>query len=245
MIETPFDIYLVGGAVRDEIMGRPIKDNDFTCECKSFDEMYDFVNNISERIYDIPNAEFNLCLRARFHKEPFLLNGQSYTGDLDFACCRKEVGYSDGRHPDVVTIGTLKEDLSRRDFCMNAIARVPGTKRYIDPYHGRRDIKNELIRCVGDPNIRFQEDALRIVRALRFSVTLGFNIDIATNAAMGDLANLKRLSGVSIDRRRDELQKMFKADTILALEALNHHNDLMWSLFDDTDLWLNPTNKKR
>ena len=132
---------------------------------------------------------------------------------------RSEKGYADHRHPDNITWGkTIEEDLSRRDFTINAIAL--NGKTIIDPYNGQKDIEAKIIRAVGDPNQRFSEDSLRMMRAVRIASELGFMIDQITAKAI--LTNAQLLKKISAERIRDELMRLlaspFAADGILLLK---------------------------
>jgi poly(A) polymerase/tRNA nucleotidyltransferase (CCA-adding enzyme) len=128
---------------------------------------------------------------------------------IEVTTYRAETTYSDKRHPDAVKFGvSLKEDLVRRDFTVNALA-FDGTT-LVDEFEGRRDISRRLIRAVGDPNERFGEDALRMMRAVRFSAELGFRIHPATWNAI--INNLNGLDVISKERVRDELMKIVASD---------------------------------
>ena len=152
-----YKTYLVGGAVRDEILGKPNKDLDYVMLAPSFDAMRGALLDAGCKIF-IEKPEY-LTIRAN---HPIL-------GSVDFACARADGNYSDGRRPDSTDITSdLVKDLSRRDFTMNAILREPETGHVIDFFDGIADAKAGLIRCVGDPAARFREDGLRILRALRF-----------------------------------------------------------------------------
>lgn len=119
---------------------------------------------------------------------------------------RTDGGYSDHRHPDAVSfVGDLETDLGRRDFTINAIA-VTADGEIVDPYHGIEDIEQRIIRCVGSPAKRFEEDALRMLRAFRFSSRLGFEIEPGTRAAIYECAPLAK--NLSAERVRDELEKI-------------------------------------
>lgn len=220
--------YKVGGCVRDEIIGRNSKDIDFSVEASSYDEMKNEILRIGGTIY-LETPKF-LTIRANI---PGI-------GTTDYVLCRKDGTYSDGRHPDKVEIGNIYSDLSRRDFTMNAIAKYNGT--YIDPHGGIEDISQKIIRCVGSPKKRFTEDGLRILRAFRFAITLGFKLDkeICYFLYDSDLKGL--LSGISKERIREELFKMFKADTISSFRALDGFG--MSFLFAG-ELWLKPTMEQR
>ncbi len=182
-----FELYAVGGSVRDILMGRPTKNWDFTTSA------------IPEQILKLfPDAFYdNVFGTVGIPME----NGEVY----EITTFRTERGYSDRRHPDQIIWGqSLEEDLSRRDFTIGAIA-FDG-KNFIDPYHGQEDIKAKLIRAVGDPQTRFSEDALRLLRAVRIATELEFLIEPVTFQAMKDNALL--INRVSGERIRDELFKI-------------------------------------
>lgn len=123
---------------------------------------------------------------------------------------RTENGYSDGRRPDSVSFaGCLDEDLRRRDFTVNALALDLKNQRIIDLFDGAGDLKRKLIRCIGSPRERFQEDALRLLRAVRFASRLGFEIDPPTFEAMTEAA--PSVKKISAERIRDELTKIMKS----------------------------------
>jgi tRNA nucleotidyltransferase (CCA-adding enzyme) len=181
--------FVVGGAVRDLLMGREPHD------------------------YDVAtNAKPNEVLRVFPHTYATGLKHGTVTVhagemDIEVTTFRADQGCADGRHPDeVVFVDDIEQDLARRDFTMNALALNPTTGTIVDPFGGERDINNLLIRAVGDPHLRFTEDGLRCLRAVRFMVTLGFNLDEATKAAIP--AHLDILRKVSAERVRDELCKM-------------------------------------
>jgi len=200
------DFYLVGGSVRDTLLGRPIKDRDYVVLTEmSFDELATEMERAGATIF-VRKPEF-LTLRARFNKEVF---------DVTFP--RVDGKYKDGRRPSVVTpANSLKQDAARRDFTINAMyLNTSGV--VIDFYDGRKDLEQKVIRAVGDPNERFKEDYLRILRAVRFACTLGFSIDDATMVAM--LAHIDGLETISTDRIREEVNRSLAADserTILLL----------------------------
>ncbi len=222
-------IYQVGGSVRDQIMGRKSNDIDYAVEASSYDEMREFILEQSGSIF-LETPQY-VTIRAK-------LKGEA----CDFTLCRKESGYSDNRHPDIIEPGTILEDLSRRDFTMNAIAIDADTGEYIDPYNGIEDIQNQLIRTVGLPSVRFIEDGLRVLRAIRFSITLGFTLSPLIDSI---LENQHLLDNISVDRIREELTKMFKHDTIKSLILLNFLN-INKRLFNErTNIWLMPTNTKK
>lgn len=195
-----YDIYAVGGSVRDMLMDRPTHGWDFT------------TNATPEEILKLfPDS---------FYDNQFGTVGIKIPDDIyEVTTYRSEKGYKDHRHPDVIAWGTsLPEDLSRRDFTINAIAY--DGKEFIDPYHGQEDLKNKIIRAVGEPNARIEEDALRMMRSVRIASELGFMIEPATLAAIKKNAHL--ISDISAERVRDELLRIlaspFAADGILLLK---------------------------
>lgn len=195
-------VYEVGGCVRDAIIGRESKDIDFSVEVESFDAMRDEIVARGMTIF-VENPEF-VTIRARDNE-----TRETY----DFVMCRKDGAYSDGRRPDEVTPGTLMDDLSRRDFTMNAIAKDEAGN-IIDPFGGVADIEAGIIRAVGDPRERFAEDGLRVARAIRFAIVFGFTIAADTFAAMNEDRAIEALGSVAIERIREEMEKAFRADTI-------------------------------
>jgi tRNA nucleotidyltransferase/poly(A) polymerase len=150
---------------------------------------------------------------------------------------RSESDYSDGRRPDSVHFSTtLSEDLKRRDFTMNALALDPLTHELIDEHDGISDIRAKIIRTIGDPRERFNEDGLRTVRACRFTATLGFSIEPKTYEAIKDPLIQERSLGVATERFTDELWKGFKAhETSRMLSALQN-TGLLDKFFTSLDL---------
>jgi len=188
--ERGFESYFVGGCVRDMLMGVDPKD------------------------WDIATAAVPQQVKAAFQNFPVLEMGIKHgtvtvlidREPLEITTFRRDVGYSDHRHPDTVVFAeTIEEDVSRRDFTMNALAFDP-ERGIIDYFDGVGDIKKQTVRCVGEANYRFNEDALRILRALRFSSVLGFRIDLKTTAAIRQSRELLR--SVSAERITIELTKL-------------------------------------
>lgn len=187
--DAGFDCFVVGGSVRDLLLEREVGDWDFT------------TNATPEEIIEIfPDS---------FYDNRYGTVGVKVDGEIfEITPFRKEGKYSDLRHPDKIEWAkTLDEDLARRDFTINAIAL--GVK-IIDPFGGQEDLKKKIIKAVGDPEKRFQEDALRLMRAVRIATQLGFSIEEKTWAAMWNNAAL--LKNISSERIRDELIKIISAD---------------------------------
>ncbi len=188
--DAGFSAFVVGGAVRNMIMGKPVNDWDITTSALPEETSRVFSEN---RVIETGLKHGTVTVR---------INGES----LEITTFRIEKGYSDRRRPDeVLFTDDLEADLSRRDFTCNAIAYNPDCG-LVDCFGGREDIENRVIRCVGDPDKRFNEDALRILRALRFSSVLGFGIDKATSESI--IENYRLLSYVSRERIFAELSKL-------------------------------------
>lgn len=234
-------MYEVGGYVRDEIMGRKSNDVDFSVVLDDTDLVNEFENPFVAMHAELLKQGFKVFLltpehftiRAQFPRgRTYNDRGHNYgTNVADFVLARKEGKYTDGRRPDSVEIGTLEDDLARRDFTMNAIAKDK-SGNYIDPFNGQADINKRIIRAVGDPFERLTEDALRAVRALRFSVVLGFAIEPALAFALQSAEVLHRVEHViSDDRISAELSKMFRYDTVASVLALSKYPALTRAMF--------------
>jgi putative nucleotidyltransferase with HDIG domain len=199
-----YEAYLVGGCVRDLLMGVKPKDYDVT------------TNATPEEIIAL--------FPKTFYENTFGTVGVVTCGeDLGTVCSdetvkivevtpyRLESTYSDNRHPDEVKWSqSLLDDLGRRDFTVNSMAYNPVTHEIIDPYNGQEDIQNKVICAVGDANTRFNEDALRLMRAIRFMSQLDFDIESVTRESVETKANL--LENISRERVRDEFIKLVMTD---------------------------------
>lgn len=183
-----FEAYAVGGCVRDSILGRQPDDWDITTSAKP-----EQVKALFKRTIDTGIAHGTVTVmqkRTGFEVTTYRIDGE----------------YEDARHPkDVTFTASLEEDLKRRDFTINAMA-YNETDGLVDIFHGMEDIGKKVIRCVGDPAERFTEDALRMMRAVRFSAQLGYEIEEGTRRAMMRLAD--SLSKISTERIRTELVKL-------------------------------------
>lgn len=239
---TNATLYLVGGAVRDHYRDAKSKDIDFAVEADSFDDMRDYLN---ERDFEIfTESERYFTIRARAPKGKFQFgNFDMSNTTFDFTLTRKERDYTDGRHPDIVEMGDIYDDLSRRDFTMNAIA-IDSKGKTIDPFNGVDDIYYSTIKCVGGTE-RLVEDGLRIIRALRFNVQLGFLFDSEVHDFMYEPEAVDALRKVSQDRVRQELAKALKIDPMATLRLLNTYHKLGSLIFDEMGIWLEPTSKNK
>jgi len=192
--KTGFKIYLVGGAVRDLLMGKEVKDWDFTTDAKP-DEI---LKVFPDGFYD--NKFGTVGIPSKHLQDKI----------MEITTMRKESDYKDHRHPfKIIWTDKIKEDLARRDFTVNAIA-LNSNGDIVDPYDGQQDIKDKIIKAVGEPNTRFKEDALRLIRAIRFAAQLNFEVDPKTFAAIKQNAQLIR--EVANERIRDELFKLLASD---------------------------------
>lgn len=186
-----YEAYAVGGCVRDSILGIPPED-------------WDLTSNASRETLEalFPDA-------AIINKKLGVMRITEGEVTADIAAYRIDGEYKDYRRPEtVVFTKEIGEDLRRRDFTMNAIAVSPG-RGVVDPFRGRADIEGKLIRGIGDPRLRFEEDALRILRAIRFAAQLDFEIDHETLQAMKEKAAL--LKHISFERIREEFTKTITA----------------------------------
>ena len=190
--------YVVGGCVRDSILGKEPHDWDICTPALASELLVEF----EERGYRvIPTGLQHGTITVH-------LNDNNY----EITTFRRDGEYSDGRHPDTVEFTSdLIYDLERRDFTINAMA-YNSEEGLVDPYCGYEDIQDRRIRCVGNPDDRFQEDGLRILRALRFSVQLNFFIDEFTERSMLD--NKELINNISIERINSEFVKMINAEYI-------------------------------
>lgn len=196
--KSGYQIYIVGGAVRDLLMHQAVHDWDFTTDATP------------EQILKLYPDGFN--------DNKFGTVGVKVDDEIfEITTMRKEGVYEDSRHPVAVSwTKNLEEDLARRDFTINAMALG---KDIIDPYDGQTDIKKGLIRCVGDPNKRFREDALRLIRAIRIASQLDFQIETETLQAIS--ANASLIQNIAYERIRDELFKILSTQNPLAgIESL-------------------------
>jgi len=201
-------IYIVGGFVRDELLGKTHKkDLDFVVEGSGID----FATKFSELLGE---EKSSLILFEDFDTARVVIKNEAGEGiiDIEFAGARKESYEEHSRKPKVEST-TLEHDLSRRDFTVNAMARqiLPGGELgdLLDPFKGEKDLKNKTIRTPLDPNVTFSDDPLRMMRAARFAAQLEFEIEPETYAAI--VMNKERLKIISAERIQEELFKLLKA----------------------------------
>lgn len=232
------EMFLVGGAVRDMLLGIESKDWDFSVIAPSFEDIETWLIDNGFTIF-LSTPQF-FTIRARGPKDFEFAGHQVGNQTFDFVWARREGDYSDGRHPDWVRPGSLLDDLQRRDFTVNAMA-MDEAGEIIDPFGGQEDLRRRVIKAVGVPGDRFKEDALRIIRAVRFSVTKNMDIDPATNTAMWEWRG--GLGDTSAERIREELHKMFMSDTSSSLLAIIDHPWLI-AIMRHHNIRLKPTMEK-
>lgn len=189
--EAGYDAWLVGGCLRDVYLGKTPRDWDIASAATPREVEGLFAHTVPTGV--------------RYGTVTVLTDGMK----AEVTTFRSEGVYGDGRHPDAVHFETsIETDLSRRDFTINAMAWNPG-KGWCDPHGGRADCDGKIIRCVGDPGARFAEDALRMLRAVRFAAQLGFALDGGTLAAIRK--NAPSIERVAMERIREELCKLLLA----------------------------------
>lgn len=210
-----FESYVVGGCVRDSLLGLEPHDWDICTNATPQEVLEVFAKrNIKTVETGIKHGTVTVCLWGeQYEATTFRIDGT----------------YSDGRRPDSVSFtSSLQEDLSRRDFTINAMAyaEVPGL---IDPFGGEKALRDKVISCVGNPTDRFGEDALRIMRALRFASTYGFRIDSGTDAAIHQLA--PSLCNISSERINEELCKLLCGQGVL--DVLLSYSDVITTIIPE------------
>ena len=209
--DAGFDSYLVGGCVRDLIMGRSVTDWDMTTNADPEQIQGLFEHTVYENDYGTVGVVCD-SIEDPDHRV------------IEVTPYRKETGYSDNRRPDSVTFGaSLEEDLARRDFTINALAYDPIGQDITDPHGGIADLHRGLIRTVGDPAERFSEDALRLLRAVRIAAQLGGSIEEQTADILQTSAS--RIMSVAIERIRDEVVKIIMSDhPVVGMQLLSDLN---------------------
>ncbi len=191
LIKNGYKAYLVGGAVRDTFLKRLITDFDIATDA------------LPQKCFEI----FPYAIPTGIQHGTITIIPRSRAYKVEITTFRTEGMYSDSRHPDSVEfVRDIFIDLSRRDFTINAMAIDLSSGEFIDPFQGKQDLTRKIIRAVGDPSERFHEDALRALRAIRFSTQLEFDIDPATLRAISEFSEV--LSRVSSERIRDEFSKI-------------------------------------
>lgn len=255
-----FKFYEVGGKIRDELLGLTNKDVDYVAVPSE-----ELLRNIEEAqclvdgIYpNTTNAVFTM-LESHLREEGFEIflvtpecytirakfpEGYKYQGVADFVMARKEVGYVPGTRIPIVEPGNLYDDLSRRDFTVNAMAKDPDTGEIIDYFNGKTHLARRLLVTPLDPITTFDDDPLRILRGIRFSITKRLLVSQDMWQVMKSYDYFNKMPVVSEERIREELTKCFKCNSSLALGWLSELTELRDYIFSKTNLWLKPTNEK-
>ena len=232
-INSHFDLYVVGGWVRDAIMGIPSKDLDLCMVAPSFEDMENEVIRLGGEIF-VSKPEY-LTIRCKL---PNL-------GAVDVAMARSDGEYGDGRRPDSTeVVDNILVDLSRRDCRFNAMAINLKTGELVDPFNGKIDIDLKIVRSVGSAKTRISEDYLRLLRFFRFGITKNFLWgEEIRNCLNDEILIINMLQTVSFERIREELFKCFKHNTLDTLVKMSYFPNL-YQIFEESDIWLKPTNEK-
>ena len=215
-----YEIWAVGGSVRDLLMDKPTRNWDFTTNATPEEILKLFPDGFYNNTFGTVGVPIK--------------NEKGETQDVyEITTYRTEHGYSDSRHPDTVSWGkSIEEDLARRDFTINAIAY--DGERFVDPYDGQEDIKKRVIKAVGDGQKRFEEDALRMIRAIRIATELQFLIEEKTFLAIKENTTLvQKLSG---ERIREELVKILASDFPSDGFLLLRNSGLLHELLPELDI---------
>lgn len=241
-------IYKVGGCVRDRLLGLDSKDIDFTFVLddlnqsvqEGFDIMTEYLKSEGYEIFLSTPDMFTI--RAKFP-----INHKFKGMVADFVMARKEIGYSEGTRRPILELGSLEDDLIRRDFTLNAMAEdIDGN--LIDLFDGKWALEKKLLITPRDARITMLDDPLRLIRAFRFSITKGFTITprIWETCLMDSVVD-KLEEVVSGERIREEAMKMFKHDTIKTLDLIreiNYLNPRIVEIMFSNGMWLKPTFEK-
>ena len=239
-------IFKVGGCVRDTFLGIDSKDIDFTFVLDNIDRTVDEGFQIMTDW--LTHKEFTIFLST---PEMFTIRAKFPKGHVnegmvaDFVLARKEIGYKEGTRQPILVLGTLEDDLIRRDFTLNAMAEDEDGN-LIDLFHGVEDLKVGLLRTPLDPKVTLMDDPLRFLRALRFSITKDFTIALEIfDAIQNQPEILEKLEKVvSAERIREEVFKMMNADTVKTLELFRIVEEIVpgfTKLVFSKGLWLKPT----
>ena len=238
-----FTMFEVGGKVRDEILGLQSKDVDYVAvpndnlleKYKTAHEMFVVLETY------LTNEKFEIFLstpdcftvRAKFPKD------HKYQGVADFVMARKEIGYVEGTRTPIVVPGTLKDDLERRDFTVNAMAKGEDGV-IIDLFDGMKDLEKMVLSTPLPTKQTFDDDPLRVLRAIRFAITKGFSLK-HLDYYINNYDYETKMKVVSSERIREELYKCFKHDTMDTLDTLNDYPTLKRYIFENKLMWLKPT----
>jgi tRNA nucleotidyltransferase/poly(A) polymerase len=238
-----FTFYEVGGKVRDEILGLQSKDVDYVAvpndslleKYKTAHEMFVVLESylLTEKFEIFLSTPDCFTIRAKFPTD------HKYQGVADFVMARKEIGYVEGTRTPIVIPGTLKDDLERRDFTVNAMAKDDNGD-IIDLFDGKIDLERMVLITPLPTKQTFDDDPLRILRAIRFAITKGFSLKYL-DYYINNYNYEDKMSVVSSERIREELLKCFKHDTMRTLDLLDNYPTLKRYVFENKLMWLKPT----
>jgi tRNA nucleotidyltransferase/poly(A) polymerase len=241
-------IFKVGGCIRDGILGINSKDIDFTFVLDNLDQTVE--EGFLQMEQWMKDGGFEIFLST---PDMFTIRGKFPKDHVhaglvaDFVMARKEIGYIEGTRRPILALGNLEDDLVRRDFTVNALAEdIDGN--IIDLFNGREDLAKGLLRTPLDPMVTFMDDPLRLLRALRFTITKDFTMHSDIWEAMKQPALLSKLElTVSGERIREEIMKMMAKDTPRSFRLLADVDDAIPGFLDlifKKGLWLKPTFEK-
>lgn len=243
-----YKLYEVGGKIRDELLGLESKDVDYSVvitqtNTKNPEVAFRLLaTKLKQEGYKIFQETIDCyTIRALFPKN------HEHEGVADFVMARKEVDYIKNTRKPILEIGNLYDDLERRDFTVNAIAKDIETGEIIDPFNGQADLKEMMLKCPINPMKSLSDDPLRILRAFRFAVTKGFSIDDDVMKVIQNF-DVSKMSVVSTERIVVELTKCFKYDThetLVILNVIREVNRELYNYILKCGFWLEPTTKKK
>jgi|AntDeeMinimDraft_6_1070357.scaffolds.fasta_scaffold00887_8 tRNA nucleotidyltransferase/poly(A) polymerase len=243
MKKLKYTLYECGGHVRDELLGLQSNDIDYSVVVED-----EFLKEDPTKVFyalatDLKEKGFKIFLET---PEMFTIRAKFPDSKevADFVLSRLETEYIEGTRRPTVTLGTLEDDLRRRDFTVNAMARNKESGEFVDLFGGQKDLQDRILRTPLDASISFEDDPLRILRAIRFSITKEFKLseEIIDAIKMFKPSGIKK---VSVERIRDEFYKMFYHDTISTLTFLKLLE--IWNLrfylllFRAKNFWLKPS----
>lgn len=206
-----YEAYWAGGCVRDRLLGRVPKDYDVATAARP-----DEIREVFTRKRTVPiGAQFGVITVV----------GPKPAGQIEVATFREDVNYSDGRRPDAVEFSTPEADAHRRDFTINGLFYDPLEDRVIDYVGGVDDLGRGIVRAIGEPRARFEEDKLRLLRAVRFTATFDFALDVPTREAIESMAS--QIGVVSVERIAEEMRRMLMHDSRAKAVDLLHEVDLL------------------
>ena len=203
--DNGFSLYMVGGTVRDYLMGLPLDDMDVVTDATP-EDIKKFLPDASYVFARFGSASFKTEKKVKF----------------DITTLREEKGYEDARHPNKIHfVKDLSIDVKRRDFTVNALY-MNSKLEVIDYVNGQEDLKNRTLRMVGNPDIRIKEDPLRIIRALRFSIDYKLNIDSELDKAIRN--NISLLEKLNIEKIRQDIKKIKNKDSASISKLFEEYN---------------------